>query len=147
MKIKWKDIPVVMVPIILFSDDVSGNRSKKWNGLDVWAMLLAGLPKQENAKLNNIHFISASNKVSTLELAEPMVKDLIKLEEGVLMYDAHLKRDVVVVAPVLCIIADNPRSSELLNHGGSAANKFCRLCQVYLTIIIMQMSSFMNTHR
>ncbi len=43
-----------MVPIALFSDDLSGNKSKKSNSFDVWAMLLAGLPRRENAKLKNI---------------------------------------------------------------------------------------------
>ena len=41
------------------------------------------------------------------------------------MYDAYLQREVLVVAPVLCILADNSRSSELLNHMGSTANKYC----------------------
>lgn len=126
---------MTVVPLILFSDDISGNRSKKWNGMDVWAMLLAGLPKEENTKLVNIHLITASNRVSTLELAEPMVEDLVKLERGVVMYDAHFKGDVFVVAPVLCILADNPRSSALLNHGGSSAKKFCRMCQVWRHIV------------
>lgn len=130
LKEESDNLMVTMVPLILFSDDVSGNRSKKWNGLDVWVMLLAGLSKDENAKLHNIHLITASNKVKTLELAEPIVKDLIKLERGVVMYDAYFQKKVVVVAPVLCIMADNPRSSELLNHGGSSARKFCRICQV-----------------
>ena len=124
------NLPATMVPLVLFSDDVSGNRSKKWNGFDLWAMLLAGLPKEENTKLSNIHLLTASNKVRALELVEPIVNDLLKLEKGVIMYDAYFKTKVMVVAPVICILADNPRSSELLNHGGSGANKYCRICQV-----------------
>jgi hypothetical protein len=130
LKDEFGGLPVTMVPLVLFSDDISGNRSKKWNSMDVWAMLLAGLPKEENTKLTNTHLITASNRVSTLELAHPMVEDLVKLERGVVMFNAYFEREVVVVAPVLCILADNPRSSELLNHGGSAAKKFCRMCQV-----------------
>lgn len=55
---------ISMIPLILFSDDASGNRSKKWNCFNIWAMMLAGLPHEENAKLHNIHLIAASNKVS-----------------------------------------------------------------------------------
>jgi len=42
-------LPVVMVSLVLYSDDISGNRSKKWNKSDVWAMMLAGLPLAENS--------------------------------------------------------------------------------------------------
>lgn len=126
-----KNMPVVMVPTLLYSDDTSGSRSKKWNPFNVWAMMLAGLPKEENAKLANIHFITASNKVSPLAMAKPVADDLLKLEKGVVMYDSLTHQDVVVVAPVLCILADNPRSADLTNHMGSTANKFCRICQVY----------------
>ncbi len=46
------------------------------------------------------------------------------------MYDALLKQQVLVVAPVILIIADNPMSSELCNHQGSSARRFCRICLV-----------------
>ena len=124
-------LPVVMVPLVLYSDDTSGNRSKKWNKFDVWAMMLAGLPRAENSQLENIHFICCSNETSSIEMAEPIVKDLSRLEtHGIIVYDAHLKRDVLVVAPVLCALCDNPRAAELLNHQGSTTRKFCRMCLV-----------------
>ena len=137
---KWKTAskghPVVMVPLVLFSDDVSGNLSKKWNKFDVWALLLAGLPRQKNSQLENIHFICASNRVSCLELAQPMVEDLLNLENGVTMYDSLLGEDVLVVAPVLCFLADNPRASELANHCGTSARKFCRICKAKMENLI-----------
>ena len=66
--------------------------------------------------------------------AEPIVDNLLKLEEGILMYDAHSQEQVLVIAPLLLIIADNPMASELCNHQGNAANKFCRLCKVLMLI-------------
>ena len=94
-----------MVPLNLFTDDVSGNQSKKWNKFDVWALLLAGLPHNINSRLENIHFICASNQASCLQTAEPIVEDLLVLENGVVMFDSLLGVGVLVVAPVLCIIA------------------------------------------
>jgi len=35
---------------------------------------------------------------------------------------------VLVIAPVLCGICDNPRASELTNHMGWSANRYCRMC-------------------
>lgn len=121
---------------MLFSDDVSGNIStKKWNKFDVWAMLLAGLPKCVNSQLENIHFICASNTVSCLKLVDPVVDDLLVLEkEGVFMHDALHGENVLVVAPVLCAIADNPRASELVNHIGTSGRKFCRICKVHTIV-------------
>lgn len=124
------DIPVAMVPLVLYCDDTSGNKSKKWNGFDVWALMLAGLPKHENSKLQNIHLISASNCVKALEMAKPIVEDLLRLEQGVMMFDSAIQSNVLVVAPVLCILADNVRASELTNHCGSTANRYCRMCEV-----------------
>lgn len=68
--------------------------------------------------------------MNALDLAEPLVDNLLKLEEGITMYDAHLGAYVLVMAPVVLIIADNPMSSDLCNHLGSTANKFCRMCLV-----------------
>ena len=124
-------LPVVMVPLVLYSDDTSGNCSKKWNKFDVWAMMLAGLARAENSQLENIPFICCLIETSSIEMAEPIVKDLSRLEtHGIIVYDAHLKRDVLVVAPVLCALCDNPRAAELLNHQGSTTRKFCRMCLV-----------------
>ena len=126
------EIPVVMVPLTLYSDDLSGNKSNKYNSFDVWAMMLAGLPREDNAKLSNIHFIAGSNRVKAVEMSKPIVDDLLKLEDGIVMFDAMTKQEVLVVAPVLCIMADNVRASELTNHMGSSANRYCRMCLVHI---------------
>ena len=45
----------------------------------------------------------------------------------------YRQEKVLVVVPLMLIICDNPRASELVNHLGSAANKFCCICEVRLT--------------
>ena len=63
-----------------------------------------------------------------LDMSKPISEDLVKLEkEGVIVYDALYK--VLVIAPLMCIICDNPRASELLNHLGSSASVWLvKLC-------------------
>lgn len=120
-----------MVPIVLFSDDTSGNRSKQWNKFDYWALRIAGLSIQENSRLHNIHLLCCSNKCTVLEMSRPLVDDLLNLEQqGIFVFDAALQCEVLMVAPVLCILADNPRHSEIASHAGSSANRFCRICVV-----------------
>ena len=81
--------------------------------------------------MKNIHLLSTSNQVSALEMAEPIVNDLRMLEqEGIEVYDASLRQRVRIIAPVICMIGDNPRLAELLNLAGCSAIKYCRLCLV-----------------
>ena len=131
MKIKAAGKKVVMLPLILFSDDTSGNKSKKWHKFECWYLLLAGLPRHENAKTQNIHFVSCSDKMDVLDMAEPFAQELHQLEtHGLIVYDAFLEEEVLVVAPLLCVICDNPRASQLLSHLGGSAKKYCRFCMV-----------------
>ena len=61
--------PVIVLPLILYSDDTSGNKSKRWNKFDSWCVKLAGLPNDENQKFSNIYHISSSNKVYTQNIS------------------------------------------------------------------------------
>lgn len=110
------------------SDDTSGNRSKKRNKFDYWSMTLAGLPIQEARLFHNMYFLNCSNQLTALEIAAPIIKGLELLENGCVMYDSLLQQEVLVISKVLIILADNARASELLNHLGSKAKKFCRMC-------------------
>ena len=51
LKTKAMGTPIVMVPLLLYTDDTSGSRSKKWNKFDCWCFLLAGVGHKENAQL------------------------------------------------------------------------------------------------
>ena len=61
-------------------------------------------------------------------MAKPLVQEQNILEKGVIMYDSFLQDDILVVAPVLCIICDNPRTSEITNNLGPGSRLFCRMC-------------------
>ena len=90
--------------------------------------MLAGLPRHENSKLPNIHYICCSDTASALDMSTSIVTELAALEKEGL--EAFTKQPVIVLAPLMCILADNPRASELLNHLGGSARKYCRMCMV-----------------
>ncbi len=46
------------------------------------------------------------------------------------MYDTLTKKEVFVQCPILCVVCDNPRASEIAHHLGSSAIHFCRTCDV-----------------
>ena len=54
-----------------------------------------------------------------------VIPDLVQLETtGITTYDAHMQEYVLVVAPILLGMHDNPRAFENVNHLGSAANLY-----------------------
>lgn len=64
-----------------------------------------------------IYISVAADVVSAMDTSEAISTELKHLEnEGVEAYDAHLKQQVIVVSPLLCVVADNPWASEILNH-------------------------------
>ena len=123
-------LPVFMVPLIIFSDDTSGNRSKVWNKFDSWCFLLAGLRQKDNAQFCNIQFICTSNQVPVMEMAHPLVDQLLELERGIVVLDAQLNTNALILAPVICFLCDNPRAAEICSHLGSGTLRFCRICRV-----------------
>ena len=54
MKAKSAGKPVYALPLVLFSDDTSSNKSKKWHKFISWYLKLAGLSGQTSSK---VHFI------------------------------------------------------------------------------------------
>lgn len=147
MKIKAAGKPIVTLPIILFTDDTSGNKSKKWHKFDSWSLMLAGLPRHENSKIPNIHFICCSDVASAVDMAQGIVPELLSAEEGIEAYDALTKQQIIVLSPVICILADNPRASELLNHLGSSARKYCRMCMVRCVVVYAETIKTMHDYR
>ena len=90
MKFVSNGLPLYIAPLILFSDDTSGNKSKKWNKFDYWSLTIAILPRQESQSFINIYFLACSNHLSALEMSEPVVENLKSLENGIVVYDAML---------------------------------------------------------
>lgn len=122
------DRKVKVVRLNLFTDDTSGNITKKWNKFDTWSMVPAALPLEERNKRENTHLICAHNRLSAMDMLPEIVDDLKELEQGVPMFDAERGEIVVVVAPLNFISADNPRHAEIACNKGLAPSFPCRKC-------------------
>lgn len=70
-----KNMKVRIVPISLFSDDTTGNTSKKWNCYDSWTMNVAAFPLVESNKYEN-HFVlcTSNHKITAMDMAAPLVE-------------------------------------------------------------------------
>ena len=65
-----------MLPLVIFSDETSGNTTKKWNRIETYSMVMAGLPQREARKFENIHLLTASNIVNSSDLGQTLAKVL-----------------------------------------------------------------------
>ena len=103
--------------------------------------------KRHKTLLIIIFLLSASNRASAMQMSKPIVDDILNLEQGIYTYDSYLKTDVFVIAPVLCLLCDNARASELLNHLGSTALCLCRMCNVSCTFCIIKLFIKLIRHK
>lgn len=65
-----------------------------------------------------------------MEMVPPVAEEIKSMEGGFIVFDALLQTEIVVKSPVICVIADNPRASEILNHRGGNSRRYCRKCMV-----------------
>ena len=68
--------PSFTVTLLVFSDKTSGHTTKEWNRLESFSLSLAGPPRNEFRKTENIHFVSTSNVVPSVALGESIAHDL-----------------------------------------------------------------------
>ncbi|KAI9103442.1 hypothetical protein DFS34DRAFT_683399 [Phlyctochytrium arcticum] len=118
LKIRAAGLECIVTRLVLFSDDTSGNKSRRWNPHESWFLQLAGLPFSRQQLSYNIHFVAVSSTIKA------------QYTHGVVTFNAATNREVLVVAPLLFIAADNPMHSALCCHIVMSGKKPCRFCDV-----------------
>ncbi|KAG0148750.1 hypothetical protein CROQUDRAFT_692746, partial [Cronartium quercuum f. sp. fusiforme G11] len=104
------------IPITLYSDDTSGNVSKKWNKHIFFFCTLSGLPPELTNQEFHIHFLATSNCTNALEIADHLVDEFNDLTgHGFFAHDCTLKKQVLAVPFVLCHLGDSPMHAEISN--------------------------------
>ncbi|KAI9006277.1 hypothetical protein CLU79DRAFT_892297 [Phycomyces nitens] len=77
---------VVLAPLVLFTDDTSGNLSKQYNLFDSYLMTPAAMSYDARSSKNNSYFIcTLNNKLSALDMIPLLVDDLKELEKAIKM--------------------------------------------------------------
>ncbi|EHS62789.1 uncharacterized protein PGTG_22701 [Puccinia graminis f. sp. tritici CRL 75-36-700-3] len=120
------------VPITLYCDDTSGNKSKKWNKHISYYFTLSGLPPKISNQQANCHFLCTSNITGALELGDMVVEQLNDMAiNGFTSYDSTICQEVHVMTSVLCFLADSPMHAEITNTPvpGNSLNP-CRCCDL-----------------
>ncbi|KAH9815232.1 hypothetical protein DFH28DRAFT_1165648 [Melampsora americana] len=120
------------VPLTLYSDDTSGNISKKFNKHMSIYFTLSGLPPQWSNQEYNTHFLATTNCASALELFDQVVDEINDLgRNGFTSYDHSLGEDVCTMVVVLCHLGDSPMHAEICNTTNPANTLTpCRICDL-----------------
>jgi hypothetical protein len=121
---------VIMVPIVLFADDTSGNTSKTWNKYESYFFTLAGLPFRLNQDLENVHFVMTSREGSAIDTSICVAESLLEMRNGVDAKTANGEK-IVFVGQVLFLAADGPAHADLCNANTQQGLTPCRLCTVH----------------
>ncbi|OAV97120.1 hypothetical protein PTTG_26146 [Puccinia triticina 1-1 BBBD Race 1] len=120
------------VPITLYSNDTSGNLSKKWNKHISFYFSLSGLLFNLTNQQFNIHFLSTSNRAGVLEIGEQIVDELNEISlNGFEAYDTSISQPVLVNGLMLLFLGDSPMDAEITNTPipGNCLNP-CRMCSL-----------------
>ncbi|KAI9103929.1 hypothetical protein DFS34DRAFT_565448, partial [Phlyctochytrium arcticum] len=123
---------VLVVPIVLYANDTSGNRGKKWNKHESFLATLAGLLREQQQRDCNIMFICTSNTCSALQMVRAVIDNINNgLAKGISAIHGITKEEVLLIGGVICFVGDNPMQSDLGCHIGiQKAVKPCRHCDV-----------------
>ncbi|KAJ6625266.1 hypothetical protein B0H10DRAFT_2161888 [Mycena sp. CBHHK59/15] len=121
---------VYSIPLAVFIDDVSGNKSKQWNKHFSCYMSNGALPRTKLENEYHVRFVATSPFASPLEIMQG-VRASIKeaFAEPVVAWDCEAKEEVLLHPYALLFVGDNPMQAELCSCAGLNTNFFCRTCQ------------------
>ncbi|KAE8236091.1 hypothetical protein A4X06_0g9662, partial [Tilletia controversa] len=119
------------VPLVVFIDDLSGARSKRWNKHEAIYLSNTTLDRSVLDLDSNIKLVSISKNVTGEGQLSSLVDEFMQLHENpTCVFDYTLGEDVMVRPFLLAVMADNPMAASLTSSIGLTGNRFCRMCDV-----------------
>ncbi|KAI9340904.1 hypothetical protein BDR26DRAFT_934298 [Obelidium mucronatum] len=97
LSVRANGLAVVNFPIVLSSDETSGNKTKRYNRFESVFAFYAALPKAYHTS----SFINFA-------VLEDLTPDS-DLSMGLRVWDCHTKQQVIIVSNLFAIVGDNPR--------------------------------------
>ncbi|KAF8840219.1 hypothetical protein BDN67DRAFT_990447 [Paxillus ammoniavirescens] len=122
---------VILVPLIIFMDDVLGNISKQWNKHHVVYMSNTLMPCEMLENEFCVWFVSSSPHAAPLELMCGVKESIRKASKsGIIAWDVKYQEEVMLIPCDLFLAGDNPMQAEECSHGGLKCDYFCHTCKV-----------------
>ncbi|KAF8062389.1 hypothetical protein FPV67DRAFT_1422187 [Lyophyllum atratum] len=121
--------PVYSIPLAIFIDDVSGNKSKQWNKHFSCYMSNGALPRAKLEEEFHVRFVATSPYATPLEIMQGVRASIEKhFAEPIEAWDCENKEEVLLQTYALLFAGDNPMQAELCSCAGLGTNFFCRTC-------------------
>ncbi|KAJ7017720.1 hypothetical protein C8F04DRAFT_1332361 [Mycena alexandri] len=121
---------VYSIPLAIFIDDVSGNKSKQWNKHFSCYMSNGALPRTKLENEFHVRFVATSPFASPLEIMQGVRASIEEaFEDPVEAWDCEAKEEVLLRPYGLLFAGDNPMQAELCSCAGLNTNFFCRTCK------------------
>ncbi|KAJ7798132.1 hypothetical protein B0H14DRAFT_3546008 [Mycena olivaceomarginata] len=121
---------VYSIPLAIFIDDVSGNKSKQWNKHFSCYMSNGAVPRTKLENEFHVRFVATSPFASPLEIMQGVrasIEDTFDVP--VAAWDCEGKEEVLLRPYGLLFAGDNPMQAELCSCAGLNTNYFCRTCK------------------
>ncbi|KAJ7674195.1 hypothetical protein B0H17DRAFT_946753 [Mycena rosella] len=121
---------VYSIPLIIFIDNVSGNKSKQWNKHFSCYMSNRAISCTKLENEFHVRFVAMSPFASPLEIMQGVRASIEKtFADPVPAWDCEAKEEVLLRSYGLLFAGDNPMQAELCSCVGLNSNFFCRTCQ------------------
>ena len=94
-------------------------KGKKWHKYDSWSIIMSGLPRMENVKIENIHLYCCSDTSTAVEILESLVPELNALAglgNKILALAAHSIHKLLPLAEGESVIRSNFSSKLCSTH-------------------------------
>ncbi|KAF7965722.1 hypothetical protein HWV62_42165 [Athelia sp. TMB] len=122
---------VYSIPLIIFEDDVSGNRSKQWNKHYSCYMSNGALPRTKLDNEFHVRFVATSPHAAPLEIMQGVRSSIENaFKDPIEAWDCESGQEVLLRPYALFFPGDNPMQAEMASSSGLSSNHFCRTCKV-----------------
>jgi len=61
----------------------------------------------------------------------PLIEELKQLEDGILTWNAHLKKEIILRAHLIVVTADMKAREKLMRHTGNGSSRYCTYCMAH----------------
>ncbi|KAJ6621770.1 hypothetical protein B0H10DRAFT_1945050 [Mycena sp. CBHHK59/15] len=121
---------VYSIPLAVFINNVSGNKSKQWNKHFSCYMSNGALPRTKLENKFHVRFVATSPFTSPLEIMQGVRASIEEtFSEPIVAWDCEAKEEVLLCSYGLLFAGDNPMQAELCSCAGLNTNVFCRTCK------------------
>ncbi|KAJ6568205.1 hypothetical protein B0H10DRAFT_1964985 [Mycena sp. CBHHK59/15] len=121
--------PVYSIPLAIFIDDVSGNKSKQWNKHFSCYMSNGALPGMKLENEFHVRFVATSPFATPLEIMQGICASIeTSFKDPVVVWDCEAKEEVLLQPYGLLFAGDNLMQAELCSCARLNGNFFCCTC-------------------